>query len=844
MKQGANSFRLALGLFKREWRGGALRVLVLALVVAIMAATSISFFTDRLAQALLNRSAEMIGGDLVVRGTRPLDPQWLEIPEKAVVSAEITEFSTVAINNDQLLLASVKAVDANYPLYGRIQVADEPYGEPSLLDDAPSPGVVWVDQRVLDRLQIRVGDAINIGAAEFTIDKMLVSEPDRGGNYFNLAPRILMNYQDLSKAKVLQPGSRANYKYLFSGGQDAIKNLKSQLSSQMGVGYRLVSAGEGREGAGLVLRRTQQYLALAALLTIILSAVAIAVATRRYSQRHYDVSAILRCLGATQKTIFQVYFLQLMFLALLCGVLGTLLGWGTQEVLARILEQALHLILPGSGWKPWIVGLLTSVLILFGTALPPLWCLKRVPPLRVIRRDLAPLPLKGWLVYGCGWLALCLVVLLFTGELLLMLALLAGVLGVISLLFLLVWLLIRITRGIGLTRMGLPGRGLDRIVQRTTSNTLQITAFALTLMLMAVVGMLRSELLANWSVQLPDDVPNHFAFNVIPAEKDQLSQFFTQQGIPELTLYPMVRGRLTKINGIDINAELFPEKDETPPNRSRNGVNRELNLSWSQVLPEDNKIVAGQWWSESNVDDGQTGVARVSVEEGLAERLGINLYDELEFDIAGQGLLAEVVSLRSVVWESFTPNFYMLFSEGALEAYPSTFITSFRLAQQDRQTLMALVKAFPSVTVLEVDALIEQLESILMQVTTLVELMLLFVLLAGLCVLLAIIQNNLGERLREGALMRALGASHRYLQTINYLEFAFMGLLAGGVAMVGAELVTAFAYQHIFDLQPQWHWKFWLGVPFLSALIIAIIGNLATVRTVKQSPMLLLRQYD
>jgi len=840
-QQGAMAtFMLSMRLFKREWRSGELRILALALLIAITATTSISFFTDRLGAALLNRSAEMLGGDLVVRGTRPLNAEWLDAAQKAALNAvQTAEFSTVAIHQERLLLASVKAVTDRYPLYGAVQLADQRYGEAYLLRRGPSPGSLWVDPRVLDRLQVDVGDQINIGAATFQISRVLLLEPDRGGNYFNLAPRVLMNHQDLAVAQVLQAGSRANYKYLFAGERTVVEQFKAYLLPKMAVGYRLLSAGEGREGAGLVLSRTQQYLALTALLAIILAAIAIAVATRRYSQRQYDVSAVMRCLGATQKTIFRIYSIQLLVLALVCGVLGTLLGWFVQMLLANALQETIRLVLPDSSRAPWLVGFVAGVLVLLGTALPPLWRLKRVSPLRVIRRDLAPLPIKGWLVFSAAWLALCLLVLLFTRELFLVLALLVGLTLILVLLAAVIWLMLRISKGIGITQLGLVGQGFKRILRRSNSYTLQMTALAMTLMLMAVLGMLRAELLDNWSAQIPDDVPNHFAFNIMPTDTEQFSQAFSEQGMSAPPLYPMVRGRLTKINGVDINAELFPDKDEAAERRSDGSLNRELNLSWTDSLPADNEIVSGQRHSGASVEKA---AATVSVEEELAERLGIGLRDELEFDIAGQPLTATVTSLRSVVWESFTPNFYMLFSPGALNNLPTTYVTSFRLDAEQRQLLMKLVQAFPSITILEIDALIAQLQTILEQVTTLVEIMLLFVLLAGLCVLLAIIQSDLDERLREGALMRALGASRRYLQWLNYLEFSLLGLLAGVLAMAGAELVTALLYQRVFDLSPHWHWPFWLGLPVFAGLLVAVVGNIAVQRTVNQSPMQLLNR--
>ena len=605
------------------------------------------------------------------------------------------------------------------------------------------------------------------------------------------------------------------------------------MQPQIGPGYQLTDVETGRQSGNQLLRRTNQYLSLTSLLAIILAALAIAVSTRRYSERHYDVSAMLRCLGATQATIVRVYLLQLGWLALLCGILGCLLGWIAQEAVIAVLKNVLRLHLPGAGWWPVVIGFVTGVVILLGTALPPVLRLKQVSPLRVMRRELTPLPARAWVVYATAWLALCVLVMLLTSETLLIFMILAGVALMVLLLAAVTRLVIRASQRGYTLKLGLLGRGLNRLAHRAQSNTAQITAFAVTLMLMLVIGMLRSELLSNWQTQLPEQVPNHFVFNVLPADKQRLQNYLVEKTAADLVLYPMVRGRLVEINGEPVNT-LQPDKVDTETNQTDadEAIKRELNLSWTAALPQGNQIVAGKWWCDEGCNDSQ--LPEVSVEAGLAERLGIQLQDTLSFDIAGQRIAVTVSSLRSVKWESFSPNFYVFFPPGVLDPFPATYITSFKLLDEKRMALTELVREFPSITVLEVDVLIKQIQRILQQVGTVIELMLLFVLLAGFAVLLAAIQSSLDARLHEGALMRALGASSAYLRAMNTMEFALMGLIAGLLAMVGAELVNVYLYRQVFDLEPASHWIYWLLVPCTSALLIALVGSWATRHTVRR----------
>lgn len=819
------SAALAWRMLRRDWRSGELRILVAALVIAVAAVTSINLLTDRFGRLLMRESAELIGGDLVLQSTRKPDRQWLQQGrELGLETAEIIEFSTVIVFGETLLLSSIKAVSEEYPLRGSLGVAAQPYGDEQRVAHGPSPGTVWADVRVLARLGAEVGDAITLGATQLRVDRVLTYEPDRGGNLFNLAPRVLMNLADIGLAEVIQPGSRVRWKYLYAsaGNGQTLQALRTTLQPRLGPGHRLVDIKSGRGRTGDAMGRAEQYLGLTALLAICLAAIAIAMAARRYSERHYDVSGMLRCLGAQQSRITRLYVWQLALLALCAAMFGTVLGWGAHRVLLAAISGLLPAHLPPAGIAPYATGFAAALLLILGMALPPVLRLKSVPPLRVFRRELTPLPMAAWLVYGAAFASLCgLIVLLFdnVGTVLLIL-LVAGL--VLAVLGALIYTALKALRRLAPFKGRLLTRGLRNLAGHAGTSAGQILSFGLTTMVMAILLLLRSDLLQEWRAQLPENVPNNFAFNIQPNERDAFTERLAQLGI-DATLYPIVRGRFIGINGVE------PERSDTG-----DGIGRELNLTWTSQLPADNKVVAGRWPPRHNEQ------IEVSVEIELAQRFGIEVGDTLEFNLAGSELAATVTSLRTVQWESFSPNFYMIFAPGALDNFPVFYLTSFRLEPAQKLVLSQLIRDFPSVTIVEVDAIIEQLQHIIQQVTLMVEMMLVFVLLAGATVLLAAIHSTLDDRVREGALMRAVGASRRYLRAAALCEFALLGLFAGLLAAVGAETVCHVLYERIFDLE--YHFKVWLWVtmPLVLAVAIGWIGYLSTRRVVEVSPRQLL----
>ena len=828
---------LAWKMLRRDWRCGELRVLVAALVIAVAAVTAINLLTDRFGRLLQHESAEMVGGDLVLQSSREPDSAWLQQARKlGLATAELTEFATAVVFADEFLLASVKAASADYPLLGSLRVTAQNNGQGDGQDSSeeavqwpPTPGTVWVDARVLTRLQAQVGDRIELGATELRIDRVLTYEPDGSRNLFNLNPRILMNAADLAAADVAGPGSRIQYKYLFAGNANAIEQLRKQLQPQLGPGYQLTGVGGGGGRGSNVISRAEQYLGLTSLLAIFLAAIAIAMAARRYSERHYDVSGMLRCLGVQQRQLNRLYLWQLTLLAIFAALLGMLLGWLAHLGLLASIQSLLPGQLPAAGIAPFLTGFAAAVLLMLGVALPPVLRLKSVPPLRVFRRELTPLPVSGWLVYGAALVSISgLLVLLFDNITVVLLILLAvtlaiGVLG--ALLFALLKLLRRST--VLLSGRHLLVRSLRSLAGHTGTTTGQILSFGLTAMVMVILLLLRTDLTAQWQAQLPEDTPNNFAFNIQPFERDAFQQKLLDADI-ETRLYPIVRGRLISQPTVSQPA-LSDEQSEAGGRRRGAGPNRELNFTWAEQLPANNQIVSGQWRIQSSTPE-------VSIEQGLAQRMGIGLGDTLMFDIAGTELTAVVNSIRSVEWESFSPNFYVIFQPGVLQDFSTYYLTSFRLPAQQRSLLSELVREFPSVSLIEVDAIIEQLQGIIEQVTLMVEMILMFVLLAGVTVLLASIQSTLDERMQEGALMRAIGASRSYLRSAALAEFALLGLLAGLLAALGAELACDALYQRIFDMEFQSSIATWLLLPATLAVVVGGAGYLSTRKVLQVSP--------
>lgn len=822
---------LALRQLLRDARAGELRVLFFAVLVAVAASTAIGYFGARLNGAMVLRATEFLGADLVLEGSSPAREEQIRVGnELGLKHAQIVEFSSVIATDNGIQLSSIKAADDAYPLRGQLKSAAQPYGEEQP-GGGPKSGQAWVEPRLLTALDLKVGDDIDVGSKTVKITRVLTYEPDRAGNFYSLTPRVLINLDDLQATGIVQPGSRVSFRELWRGEAPALQSYRDVIQPGLEANQRLLDGRDGNQQIGGALGKAERYLNMASLVAVLLAGVAVALSATRFANRRFDASALLRCLGLSRRETLWLFSLQLAMLGLLASVTGALLGWLAQLGLFALLHDLLPNDVPPGGVMPALAGMGTGLVALAGFALPPLAALGRVPPLRVLRRDILPIPASTWTVYGAALLALGLIMWRMSLDLVLTFALLGG--GVIAALILGSLLLLGL-KGLrrGLARASLPWRlGLGQLLRQPLAAAGQALAFGLILLSMALIALLRGELLDTWQNQLPKDAPNYFALNILPTDKDAFGARLHELQAQAAPIYPVVPGRLISINGEPV------QEIVTKDSSGDKAVQRDLSLTWAADLPEGNELTAGQWWSAQPPQ----GVPGVSVEAKVAESLKLKLGDHLVFTVAGVNREAQVTSLRSINWDNFQPNFFMIFQPGTLQDLPTTYLTSFYLAPGHDTQIIELSRSFPAVTILPIDALLEQLRSILAQVTIAIEYVLLFVLAAGMTVLFSGLQSTLDERIRQGALLRALGAERQLLIKARRIEFGLLGATSGLLAALGAELVSLVLYRYAFDLP--WHPHPWLLLlPVLGAVMVGGAGVFGTRRALNASPLTVLRE--
>lgn len=817
---------------KRNLRSGEHRLLIAAIAIAVASMTSVGFFTDRVRLALNQQAAELLAADLAVAATHAPDPAWeAKAQAEKLITARTASFPSVVLAGDNTQLVEVKAVTAGYPLRGALRIAYEAFGAEQVTRAIPVPGTAWVDARLLGALGLKVGGTLQLGATRFRITRVLAYEPDRGGNLFSFAPRLLLNEADLAGTRLIGPGSRVSYQLLVAGPADVLPGFRVWLQPRLAEGERIVDVRDARPELTVALERAEKFLGLAALVSVLLAGVAVATAARRYSARHLDAAAVLRCLGATQGFVVRVHLLEMLWLGLGASLLGSLIGYGAQQGLASLHAGLIAAALPPPSFLPVLSGVATGLLLLLGFALPSVLRIRRVPPARVLRRDLGPLPVSAWTATGAALAAISALLLEQAADVKLTLMVLIGTAISLAVLTFVAFMLVRalnLLRG----RVGISWRyGLANIARRAQGSIAQILAFGLGIMALLLLTLVRTDLLEAWRNKLPPEAPNQFVINVQSDQVRPLQDFFATRGLKEAQLYPMVRGRLVAVNGRAVSASEYAD------DRARRLVEREFNLSWAAQPAADNRIVAGKWWSAR-----ERGTAQVSVEKGLAETLGIGLGDELRWRIADREVSVRITSLRSVEWDSFRANFFVIAPPGLLDDYPATWITSFHLPETERSLLAPLVRAFPNVTLIDVDAIMTRVRAIMERVNQSVEYVFLFTLFAGLTVLYSAIQSTQDERLYESALLRTLGASRLHVLKGLLAEFLTLGLLAGILAAFAASVAGFVLAREVFRLA--WTFNPWLWVAGMlgGALGVGLFGVLGARFVLNRPPMQTLRE--
>ncbi len=816
----------------RDWRGGELQMLAAALLIAVTSVTAVGFFVDRVERGLQYQAAELIAADLVLSASKRIRPRFEQQARKrGLRTAHISQFRSVAVAGERLQLVEVKAVSAHYPLRGTLRSATAAYVTDRPAEGIPARGRAWVQPRLLQALGLRVGERFQLGESQFTITRVLTYEPDPGGDLFSVAPRLLINLDDLPATRLIQAGALVNYRLLIAGDAPAVAALRDELALQLRPGETLLGVQDGRPELRAALERAQRFLGLAALISALLAGVAIATAARRFARRHLDTSAILRCLGAGQSLVIRAFSLEMLWLALLASSVGVLGGLLTQSLIARLLEHLLLAELPPPSWRPLLGGYATGVILLLGFALPPLLALRHVPPLRVLRRNATGPDARTWQVYSGVLLAMATLLYWQLGDARLVLYVMAGMLATVGLLGVaargLILLLGRLR-----ARVGVAWRfGLANIARRPGASVLQIVAFGLAIMVLLLLSSVRDDLLRDWRRSLPPNAPNHFLINVQPDQVAGMRAFFAAQGAGAPQLHPLVRARLTRVNEHPVSSEDYPDE------RAKHLVTREFNLSWADQPQADNRIVAGHWWTAE-----EHGRPLLSLESGLAETLGIKLHDTLGFEVNGRRLTFTVSSLRQVEWDSFNVNFFTLVPPGVLDTQPASYITSLYLDATQKRRLGELVKQFPNVTVIDIEAIMNRVRGIMDRVIEAVEFIFLFTLAAGLAVLYAAIQANQDERRYESAVLRTLGARRAVLWRGLVAEFLTLGALSGLLAGLAATALAWVLAEQVFHFDYRFNPRVALIGIVAGMVIVGSAGVLGTRSVLSRPPALSLRQ--
>ena len=823
----AQQFGFALKALKRDLAAGELRVLALALVVAVASVTAVGFFTDRVGRAMERQAADVLAADLMASSGFPIEQEWVDEAARRELSTALhTRFPSVVINDDdESQLVAVKAVSENYPLRGELKLAtlDAPDVRADLA--TPAPGTAWIDPQLRDILQLTQGATLALGAKDFVVERIITFEPDAGENVMELSPRVMINIDDLNGAELLVEGSRARYSLLMAGEAANIDGMSEWMSDNYATEARIQGVRDGGPQLQRALERAERFLGLASVVTVLLAGAAIALAVRHFAYRQADASAVLRTLGASRQDVIVWLVVRLSLVAIIASIIGVTIGWFAQLVLADFLSTWFSLALPAPGLQPPIIGTLTAFITLAGFGLLPVIKAGQVPVMRVLQRDYSGLQTGSVVTAVLALLATFLVVWLLSGDFVLSAIVVLGVVAMLSVFALFGKYMIRAVRAVAGARFRLSVAGLER---RASSSVVQLSAFAMGIMALLLIAIVRVDILSAWEQDLPEDAPNVFVVNVQTDQVEGLGARLESQGVNSNGFFPMVRGRLAAHNGESIVHDNMSEQEER---RAR----REYNLSYSNELPAANEIVAGEWWGPED-----TG-SYLSVEEEWAEAFDYSIGDTMTFKIAGVETTGTIKNLREVDWESFQVNFFVVASPAMLSEFPQTFVSSFYLDDDFSKATSAWAREFPGIATLDIGAVVGRIKTLMDRASLAVEYVFFFTLMAGTCVLLAAVQSSQGERIRESALLRALGASHKQVRHAVVAEFAILGAIAGVLAALFATVIAWALSREVFELPYTINPSLWLFGVIGGAVGIAIAGYLATRRVLHTPPIVALR---
>ena len=822
----------ALRSFGRELRSGEVLVLLAAVALAVSALTAVGFLTDRIGKAVARQANEVLAADLRLRSQERVPDEWRDLAhDYELDTAETMSFPSVVFNGDESALATIKVVSDQYPLRGSVRVSDTLFGEQRTVDDIPAPGEVWADGALLARVGADVGDTLAVGELDLTVSAVLTYRPDQSIGFASLAPSVMLNIADISRSGLIGEGSRVRYALLVAGDEKAVADFNDAIQDRLPESVRIRSQEDSSERAYNAADRAQRFLSLTAVISLLLSAVAVAMSARRFAHRRMDTVALMKSLGATQGFVMSVSFVQLVLLGVLGIVAGSVIGFAAEEALSRILIDLMQQTdLPETGLRPVFLASTSALILLLGFALPSIIQLRNTPPLRVLRHDVMPPAPSRIFVGGLALAAVAALLYRSVGDVRMLVILIGGIIVIAALLYLvgrgMVALLGRARSGVGVAWR----YGLANVARRGRDSAVQVVAFGLGITVLLLLTLVRTDLLEGWQQTLDDDAPNHFLINIQPHEIDSVASLFEASNIDRPTFTPMVRARMTTINGESVKDREYPNED------GKWLANREANLSWAAEMSSSNELIEGEWWPLD-----YAGPPLVSIEEESASNAGLKIGDHLNFFVAGKEVEAEIASTRKVNWDSFQPNFFIVLSPGALDGMPTTYISSLRIPEAKKPMLIGLVRAHPSVSVIDLGAILEQVRGIIEKASLAVQAVFLFTLAAGIAVLFAAVQSTIDERRFESAMLRALGARRRTVFLGVMAEFAALGTAAGILASAGASVLAYLVATRLFELPYEFSPAVWLAGVSAGVLIVCFSGYFAARGAVNARPADVLR---
>lgn len=827
------TLRMAWRQLLRDAAAGDIRILFAALVLAVVAVTAVGFVTDRAERALAIEANRLLGGDAVVRGDAPIAGAIREAANASGLRrTETLSLDSMIRAGEQLRLGDLRALGQGFPLRGSFRIIEAAGAAEHDAQGIPAPGTLWMSQSGAETLDAKIGDSIGIGDLRLRLTALVVQEPDAAMDYFNVAPKVFLNLADVPATGLVQEGSRLGYRLVVAGDAAAVERFTAAARPALARGQRLETIQDARPEIRSSLDRAGRFLGLAALVSVVLAAVAVAMAARRHSERHLSGTAVMRCLGASQRTLVGIHVGELVLLGLIACTVGVLIAYALQWAIGSWLQAQMKISIPPAGWLPALQGYGVGMIVLLAFGAPPVLALRRVPALRVLRRDLDPTEPSAWLVALTGLVGLGALLWWKAGSATLGTAMLLGILGTLAVLALLAWLMILLVRRLRSRLRGSLRYGLANVSRRAGTSVAQVSALGLGLMALLLLTFVRTDLLDRWQLSLAADAPNRFIINVQEDQQAQVNAFMAEQKIAPPVLFPMIRGRLVALNGKPTSGADYADDQE-----AKRRAEREFNLSTAATLRDDNKITAGRFWNNR-----VPAAPELSVEESFAEQLGWKLGDRVAFDIAGQTFEGKITSLRSVDWESFRPNFFVIASPGSMDAYPASYITAVSVPPGQKRFTAQLVERFPNLSVIDVDAVLKQVRSTADQVSTVVQVVFWFSLAAGVLVLLAAVSASQDERLLEGGVMRVLGGSRRQLRLAQASEFAAIGLLSGLVAAIAASVLSGVIATQVFDLPWKANWSLAAIGGGLGMLAALAAGLFATRRVLDAPPSATLRE--